>query len=279
MNIYADHSHKLDPNCYTADRGGHPILLLVCHNTEGKQESNTGQTRAEAQQHSDFEADYLTSNPAQVSIHWVVGEEECDAPIYKIVPEEFTAYHCGGEPNFPSKWVNPDDGAAYGGYKLNQVAIGIELVGQHSEVVGPKQLASLQALVQDIVSRNPILRKPGHIVAHKELEGDREDGVNWVKEAVEWTVEAMTGNPAVEAPAPVITPLSYQVTVLQYDATVRKGPSRQYEVITTLKADPNKQYHVDGEAHGELISNDDVWSHLNDGSVQGFVSRTVLKIM
>lgn len=272
MQIYADYSNKLNSNCYTADRGGHQVLVLVCHNTEGKGESNFGQTRAEAQQHSDFEAEYLANNPAQVSIHYVVGEEECDAPIYRIVPEAYTAYHCGGEPGFPSKWVNPDDSKEYGGYGLNQVAIGIELVGQHNETVGPKQLASLQALMQDLVSRYPILKKQGHIVAHKELEGDREDGVNWYKQAIEWVAGV---NPV--APTPVITPISYQVTVPQFEATVRKGPGRQYDIVTSLKPDPTKQYHVDGESHGELISSDDVWVHLPD--VGGFATRTVVQVI
>lgn len=272
MKIYADYSNKLNSDCYTSDRGNHPVLALVCHNTEGKGESNRGQTAAEAQQHSDFEASYLASNAAQVSIHWVVGEEECGAPIYKIVPEEYTAYHCGGEPGFPSKWVNPDDSKVYGGYNLNQVAIGIELVGQHDETVGPNQLASLKDLVQDIVSRYPVLKKPGHIVAHAELEGDRQDGRNWVKQTLEWVVGV---DPATHPP--VMTPLSYQVTIPQYEATVRQGPGREYQIVTTLKPNPNKQYKVDGEAHGEQINDDDVWSHLPDAG--GFVTRTILKVV
>lgn len=271
MHIYADYSNKLNSDCYTSDRGGHSVLLLVCHNTEGKGEANTGQSLTEAQQRSDFEAAYLASNPSQVSIHWVVGEEECGAPIYRIVPEAYTAYHCGGEPNFPSKWVNPDDNREYGGYRLNQVAIGVELVGQHTEVLGPNQLASLKALVQDIVSRYPIFKKPGHIVAHKELEGDREDGVNWVKQALEWAVGV---DPA--TPSPVIIPLSYDVMIPQYEANVRKGPGRAYDIVTTLKPDPSQKYHVDGEAHGDNINGDDVWSHLP--SAGGFVSRTLLQI-
>lgn len=274
MQIYADCSNKLNSKCYTSDRGGHPILLLVCHNTEGKNESNTGQSRAEAQQHSDFEAQYLTSNQEEVSIHWVVGEEECDAPIYKIVPEQHTAYHCGGTPpKFVSKWVNPEDGKSYGGFNLNQVAIGIELVGQHDETVGSKQLAALQALVLDIFSRYPILKRKGHIVAHKELEGDRQDGANWIKQAIEWVSGVDT-----DVPTPVIELLSYKVTIPQV-ATVRKGPGRDYDVITTLKADSTKQYQVDGEAHGDNINGDDVWSHLNDGSTKGFVSRSALTIL
>lgn len=271
MQFYADYSNKLNSNCYTSDRGGHQVLVLVCHNTEGKGESNTGQSATDAQQRSDFEAQYLSNNPAQVSIHYVVGEEECGAPIYRIVPENYTAYHCGGEPGFPSKWVNPEDNKEYGGYGLNQVAIGIELVGQHNETVGPKQLASLKVLVQDIVSRYSILKKQGHIVAHKELEGDREDGVNWYKQAIEYAA----GEP--DAPTPVIAPMSYQVTVPQFAATVRKGPGRQYDVVATLNPDPNKQYHVDGEAHGEQISNDDVWVHLPDAG--GFATRTVVQIV
>lgn len=208
MQPYADYSNRLDPNCFTSDRGGRPVLVLVCHNTEGAGEYNTGQTAAEAQQHSDFEASYLASNAAQVSIHWVVGEEECGAPIYKVVPEQYTAYHCGGEPGFPSQWKDPHTGNTYGGYGLNEVAIGIELVGQHNESVGPNQLASLKNLVLDIVARYPILKEPGRIVAHAWLEGDRQDGRNWVAQAQSWVAEfaANSNNNAQITPVPPSNP-------------------------------------------------------------------------
>lgn len=251
------------------------MLLLVCHNTAGPNDNNSPNLpKAQAQTLSDAAAKYLTSNDRTVSVHWVVGAEAAGAPIYKVVPEAGTAYHCGGNPpNYPSSWVNPEDNRTYGGYALNQVAVGIELFGHENDNLGPNQLASLKALVLDIFSRYPILKQKGHIVAHKELEGDRQDGANWVKQAIEWVTGVNT-----DVPPPIIDPIKYKVTIPQV-ATVRKGPGRDYDVVATLKADPNKQYQVDGELHGDNINGDDVWSHLNDPTAQGFVSRTALTIL
>lgn len=275
MQIYADYSNRLDPDCYTKGREGNSVLLLVCHNTAGPSDRNfAGQDKNQAQKLSDQSAVYLTSNTRQVSIHWVVGAEAAGAPIYRVVPEESTAYHCGGSPpQFPSKWTNPDDGKSYGGYNLNLRAIGIELFGQPGDALGPNQAAALQTLIQDIVSRYPILKKPGHIVAHASLEGDRTDGRNWINQAIQWAGSA----PAAASGGINLIPISYQAIIPTGSATVRKGPGRSYDVVATLKADPDKQYKVDGEAHGELIGKDDVWSHLAE--VNGFVTRTALKII
>ena len=201
MNIYQDLSGRLDPNCYTQGRDGKPVLVLVCHNTAGPHDFNPGN-----QALSDAAAQYLTSNDRQVSVHWVIGAEAAGAPVYRLVPEDSIAYHAGGTPpQFPSRWVNPDDGSVYGRYGLNEVSIGIELFGNEKDQVGPNQLAALKALVLDIVGRHPIIARPGHIVAHAELEGDRTDGKNWVNLARQWV--AGTGvNGGSNAPIPIPTP-------------------------------------------------------------------------
>ena len=194
--IYMDLSGQLDQNCYTVGRGaGNEVNLLVCHNTDGPHDSNIPrQSRTDAQAMSDAAAKYLTSNDRTVSVHWVVGAEACGAPLYRIVPETSTAYQCGGNPPaFPSRWINPGDGKVYGGYLLNQNSIGIEVVGNHNETIGPNQQATLKALVTGIAQRYPVLKGQGRIVAHAHLEGDRQDGLNWEALAKEW-VRAMNDN-------------------------------------------------------------------------------------
>ncbi|HEX2909391.1 MAG TPA: N-acetylmuramoyl-L-alanine amidase [Chloroflexia bacterium] len=277
MNIYADYSNRLDPNCYTQGRQGSSVLVLVCHSTCGPDDRNfPGQDPAVAQRLSDQAAAYLTSNDRQVSIHWLVGAEACGAPIYRVVPEEHTAYHCGGTPpQFPSRWVNPTDGKEYGRFGLNLVSLGIELFGQANDTVGPKQLSALQTLVQNIAGRYPVLGNNGHIVDHASLEGDRTDGKNWVTQARGFVGSA--GAASSSAAGFSVVPIQYMITIPAGSATVRSGPGRSYSIITSLSADPQKIYHVDGEAHGEQIGNDDVWSHVAEAG--GFVTRTAVKIM
>ncbi len=74
-----------------------------------------------------------------------------------------------------------------------------------------------------------------------------------------------------------ITPVSYKVVVPQAKATVRSGAGRSFAIITTLNADPNRQYTADGEAQGELVGNDNVWVRIPE--VGGFVTRTALRIV
>ncbi len=279
MKIYADYSNRLNPNNFSKGRDGHPVLVLVCHNTAGPNDTNTNDPTM-SQSLSDAAATYLTSNDRQVSIHWVVGAEAAGAPIYRVVPETDIAYHCGGTPpQFPSHWVNPDDNVAYGRYGLNQVAIGIELFGQVKDQVGPNQLNSLKQLVQDIVTRFPLLAKPGHIVAHASLEGDRTDGLNWVEQAKSWV---KSGSGYVAGAAFTVTPINYKVNLTVTKATVRSGPGRTYTILTTLDGTQNKAYQVTGEAHGDAIPDtrqpngtDDVWAFVQEAN--GFVTRTALK--
>jgi N-acetyl-anhydromuramyl-L-alanine amidase AmpD len=158
--IYDDYSNRLNSNCYTVGRGGNSVLALIAHNTAGPNDKN-GTDAKTAQRLSDASAAYLASNDRQASVHWLVGAEACGAPIYKIVPEASTAYHCGGNPpQYPSSWKDPTSGKVYGGFGLNQVTIGIEVFGQVNETLGPNQRAALFLLVQDIVTRNPILKDP-----------------------------------------------------------------------------------------------------------------------
>ena len=289
MNIYSDLSSKLDPNCYTQGREGKPTLVLVCHNTAGPNDNNSPTLdRGTAQTLSDAAARYLTSNDRQVSVQWLVGAEACDAPIYRIVPDDSIAYHAGGSPpQYPSRWVNPDDGSVYGRYGLNQVSIGIELYGQVKDQIGPKQLASLKTLVEDIIHRYPNIGKPGHIVAHAALEGDRTDGLNWVDAAKGWAAALAGGRPIAApaaAPASRTATVNYKVKVTSGKATVRSGPGRSFSVVGSLDAATGTVYQADSEAHGDAIpdsrqasGSDDVWVHLP--TANGFVTRTALTVV
>ena len=277
INIFEDLRDRLNPDCFTRGRGGQPILVLVCHNTAGPHDFNRpNQTRNTAQALSDTAARYLTSNDRQASVHWLVGGEACGAPIYHIVPQENTAYHCGGEPGRPSSWKDPQSGILYRGFGLNQVSIGIELLGQPKDVIGPNQQASLQQLVQYIVALFPNLKDPQRIISHASCDPSRTDGENWVKQARQW---AGTGGGTVN-----VTPIQYKVRILRGIAVVRSGPGRNYAPVNGLKADPNKIYQVDGEAHGDRIPSvkeisgfDDVWSRIPEAG--GFVTRTALDIV
>lgn len=277
INIFRDLRNQLNPDCFTRGRGGQPILVLVCHNTAGPRDFNRPtQTRNDSQALSDAAANYLTSNDRQASVHWLVGGEKCNAPIYHIIPQESTAYHCGGEPGNPSNWKDPESGKAFRGFGVNQVSIGIELLGQPNETVGPNQLAALEQLIKYIVGLFPILKNPQRIISHASIDTSRTDGENWVNQAKQW---AAAGGGEV-----IITPIQYKIRIPRGIAVVRSGPGRNYEPVATLKADPNKLYQVNGEAHGDRIPSarevsgfDDVWSHIPE--LSGFITRTALDIM
>ncbi len=202
--IYTDYSSRVAANCFTPGRGGQRVRVLIAHNTGGPADRNyAGQPYQEARRISDNAANYLTSNTRQASVHWVVGAEAAGAPLYRVVPEANTAYHCGGNPpQFPSRWVEPGTGQAFSGFNLNQVSIGIELVGLENETPGPNQLGQLKTLVQEIVGRYPILKETGRIAAHATLEGDRRDGLNWVNQAQSWAREVNNVTPPPPPPPP-----------------------------------------------------------------------------
>lgn len=72
-------------------------------------------------------------------------------------------------------------------------------------------------------------------------------------------------------------PLRYRATLREASFTVRAGPGYRYAVVGTLTASANRTYQVEGEAKGELVGSDDVWSYLPE--YNGFVSRTALRVL
>jgi hypothetical protein len=169
---------------YDAGRGGQSVVLLVCHKTAGVADLAT-LNAVEAKAGVEATIRWL-SLPAGhggggVSAHYLIGPEVLGAPIYRLVKESDTAWHAGGTPpQFPSTWTDASTGVTYTKYAVNQISIGIEIWGRINDPIGPNQRLAAIHLVQDIVSRYPVLQKAGHIQAHAALEADRRDGTDWV---------------------------------------------------------------------------------------------------
>jgi hypothetical protein len=280
MDVF-DWTNRASPNQFTSGRGGNPVLLLVCHNTAGPRDNNAaGQPAEVGRQLSDFAARWLTFASGTPSAHYLVGAESIGAPLYKLIREGDTAYHAGGQPGTPSRWVNPDGGQTYRGFGVNQVSIGIELLGNTTERVGPRQQATLQWLVEDLARRYPVFKQSGHIVAHGDIDTSRTDGRNWLQAAIGWATGGTPGrNPMggggrddIE-----IVDINYRARIPRGIATVRTGPGRGYPVVRSVSADPMRIYNVQGEAHGDLIGNDDVWSRVPE--LGGFITRTALQVL
>ncbi len=203
INFYKDLSNNLSPNGYTQGRNGQSVLVAVVHNTSGPNDFNNT-SPAEAQRLSDASANWLSAGGA-VSIHLLVGAENCGAPIYRIVPLNSTAYQAGGTiPFYPSSWTDPDTGTGYHTYGLNLVSVGIELFGQPGEAVGPNQQRALKEVVLYLANAIPALKDPRRWVTHKSLEGDRQDGPNWINLAKGWLNEI--GQRIGGTPVPTPTP-------------------------------------------------------------------------
>jgi N-acetylmuramoyl-L-alanine amidase len=122
-----------------------PIDMLVLH--------YTGMQSAAAA------LDRLCDATAQVSAHYVVEE---DGTPWRLVPEARRAFHAG-----VSCW--------HGESSLNHVSIGIEIVNPGHEwgyrPFPDPQMAALEELCRDILSRHPI--PPYRVVGHSDIAPDR----------------------------------------------------------------------------------------------------------
>jgi len=113
---------------------------------------------------------WFKNKTALVSAHYVVGR---DGRVVQMVKESDTAWHAG---------VSSLDGVK----NVNYYSIGIELVGTADSGFNDRQLASLYALVEILVTRYKI--KPERVVGHKTVSPGRKidpDGYdnqfNWAK--------------------------------------------------------------------------------------------------
>jgi N-acetylmuramoyl-L-alanine amidase len=135
---------RLSPN--HEPRGNPPAIdMLVLH--------YTGMRSAAAA------LDRLCDPAARVSAHYVVEE---DGAVWRLVPETRRAFHAG-----LSCWA--------GRSNLNLVSIGIEIVNPGHEwgyrPFPEAQMASVESLCRDILSRHPI--PPDRVVGHSDIAPER----------------------------------------------------------------------------------------------------------
>lgn len=90
----------------------------------------------------------------RVSAHYVL---DLDGTLYRLVPEERTAWHAGR-----SHWRGRD--------ALNATSIGIEIVNLHGDLhdYPPCQIAALIDLCHDIIARRPAI-VPRNVVGHSDI--------------------------------------------------------------------------------------------------------------
>lgn len=98
---------------------------------------------------------------------------------------------------------------------------------------------------------------------------------------------AMGSGPSAAITANIVpdaVPMDYKIVIASDGSRVRSGPSTKFSVITTLKADPDRQYKVTSESHGEnVLSNkqpsglDDTWCYIPE--LDGYISRAIVQIV
>ncbi|MFO1086338.1 MAG: N-acetylmuramoyl-L-alanine amidase [Reyranellaceae bacterium] len=90
----------------------------------------------------------------RVSAHYVL---DLDGTLYRLVPEERTAWHAGR-----SHWRGRD--------ALNATSIGIEIVNLHGDLhdYPPRQITALIDLCHDIIGRYPAI-VPRNVVGHSDI--------------------------------------------------------------------------------------------------------------
>ena len=112
--------------------------------------------------------------PLKVSAHYVLAE---DGTLYRLVPEERTAWHAGR-----SYWRGRE--------ALNASSIGIEIVNLHGDRhdYPQKQVEALIKLCHDIIARHPAIQ-PRNVVGHSDIAPQRkiDPGLRfpWAKLAIE----------------------------------------------------------------------------------------------
>jgi hypothetical protein len=177
-----DLSSQTPAGVHEPDRGNFSVKLLVLHDTVGStQYPDRNDLGVDSVGYQSRESSTIRwfQGGSDVSVHYLVGPESTGAKIYRLCQESWVAYHAGGTANYPSAWHSPDgtfyQGQVNGVGIINWISIGIERWGGVSESPGPNQTRAMLALAADIAQRYGLT--PEQIVSHKELEGDRQDGV------------------------------------------------------------------------------------------------------
>lgn len=133
------------PSPNFAERGAQPVDMLVLHYTE-----------LPLQESLDILCD--DKRDGRVSAHYVL---DLDGTVYRLVPEERTAWHAG------KSWWRGREG-------LNATSIGIEIVNLHGDRhdYPPQQIAALIELCKDILARHPRI-EPRNVVGHSDIAPQR----------------------------------------------------------------------------------------------------------
>ena len=155
--------------------------------------------------------DRLCSSAAKVSAHYVIDE---DGTLWRLVAEERRAWHAGV-------------GAWRGRRDINGASIGIELVNPGHEFgyrpFPEPQMAALEALVRDILRRQPIPAR--HVLGHSDVAPQRKTDPG---ELFDWARLARAGIglwpdfAALPPPATSIAELQEQLAAIGYE-TPRTG--------------------------------------------------------
>lgn len=190
---------------YEANRGNFSVKLLVLHDTVGSTQypdlNSLSLDPAGFQNRENITIRWFQGQGG-LSIHYFIGPEATGAKIYQLCKEGCVAYHAGGTANYPSSWHAPDgtfyQGNVNGVGVINWISIGIERWGGTRETPGPKQTQAMVTLASDIARRYNLA--PEQIVSHKELEGDRQDGLVLLS-TIRTVVSQMRAPAAIQAPA------------------------------------------------------------------------------
>ena len=144
----------------------------------------------------------LTTSRSQVSAHYLIGR---DGRIYYLVDERMRAWHAGD-----SYWGGSRD--------INSSSIGIELDNNGNEPFAEPQIATLIALLKDVLERHNI--PPENVLAHGDIApGRKVDPSRWFP----WKRLADAGvsvwcDPPYEA-VPVAVDDALLLTALGYDVS------------------------------------------------------------
>jgi hypothetical protein len=164
------------------------------------------------------------------------------------------------------------------GISTNDVSLTIEHEGNPQMSLTEAQLERTVAICAWWCQQWNIPADRNHIVGHYEIGPHKYcPGQFFPFDRLVARVQLLLGSQPQQPENFQLIPLNYQVIIPQFTATVRGGPGRSYPIITSLPADPNRLFQVDGEAHGELIGTDDVWTHIPE--LNGYITRSALQIV
>jgi N-acetylmuramoyl-L-alanine amidase len=168
--------HRPSPNCGER-RGGARPSLIVLHYT--------------AMESAEAALERLCDPAAEVSCHWLIGEE---GRVHALVPEEMRAWHAGA-----GTWRGEGD--------VNSRSIGIELQNDGRSPFPERQMAALDRLLRGVMERWGIA--PEGVIAHSDMaperKGDPGPRFDWRRLArsglAVWPEAAVPGDFAADARA------------------------------------------------------------------------------